>query len=419
MLHSAIGRVQRHTFKDGGSKQDVLVSEFAATDVVDGDEDEHLAGDTGRDDHDEGATIDLCRYRDNVESRDKGHKHLDNTSEVSAGGSKVGSQLNSRSREGCWARDAVLTGGQISLGSVSSHDGTFSGSGLAGNGSAFSGFGGSAGSSKISSGGSKVGSGSSQVGGACYAGFKRGLEGGGGSLEALNIGDGGHRKADAGGGEDAERWRDTLASEDILTETSATANDGQAGEGREGQRGVLGRARNDELSSQSEDCIGAERSREWVRGTNRTEADSLDGSVERLHPENGASNTENVLALDERSSTEIGRSADGLEDGRQGNERGNVGDREVVVAGKYRLKTSSQDGLVDDVDVGCFIRGNELQIQEEIVVEPCIQEILQGEDAQGMPVKGILQMLQREGKLENGDINLAQTTAAAAAANVA
>lgn len=89
-----------------------------------------------------------------------------------------------------------------------------------------------------------------------------------------------------------------------------------------------------------------------------------------------------------------------------------VSDREVVLARLNRQDTGGLDCGEEGLDVCVFVRSNELQVQEEILVVSSIEEVLQGESAESASVELILQVLECQSKLKNGDIDIAETALA-------
>lgn len=89
-----------------------------------------------------------------------------------------------------------------------------------------------------------------------------------------------------------------------------------------------------------------------------------------------------------------------------------VSDWEVVLAGLNREGTGTPDCTRERLDVGSLVRGDELKVQEEILVESGVEEVLQGECSEGTAVELILQMLECQSKLKNGDIDIAEATLA-------
>lgn len=108
------GESVEHTFHDRGSEQDVGVTETAASDVDNSDEDEDLATNASGNVDVEATTVELHSDGDDVEAGDEGNKDLDNSAEVVARGTEVGNQPDGRATERSGAAKAVLAGVQAS-----------------------------------------------------------------------------------------------------------------------------------------------------------------------------------------------------------------------------------------------------------------------------------------------------------------
>ena len=106
------------------------------------------------------------------------------------------------------------------------------------------------------------------------------------------------------------------------------------------------------------------------------------------------SNGEDLLRANKGSSTEIGAGANGLQDGADGDEAGDIGDWEVVLARLNWLNASRLDGRNQEVNMGRLVDGNEFEVDKEFFVKACIEEILLLEASESFLVEGILKMFQ-------------------------
>ena len=131
--------------------------------------------------------------------------------------------------------------------------------------------------------------------------------------------------------------------------------------------------------------------------------------MQRLDRENRAGDGEVLLAGDQASSAEVCAGADAFEDGRQSDEARNVSGREGVSASLHRSGASGLDGRREGLNVHLLVVSD---VAEVVVVVGGVTgglEVRQAVVLEGLLVEDILQMLQSQRELEDGNVDVCLT----------
>lgn len=248
-----------------------------------------------------------------------------------------------------------------------------------------------------------VAAGQDEVGLASEAGGDSGAEtgAGGGQLSVGGAGDG-----DPGGVELATGRGDKSVAgggqlNGLAALDGAGGGESNGGECLDGQRGVAGRAADDEGSGQRVDLVEGERGVKGL-GEGRLLLGGADVRVvARLDRQDRASGGEVVLVDNGRSSAEVGADTNTLEDGRDGDERGRVSRGEGVCALGGGGGTGSGQGAGQEADVRVLVVGDLLEVGVEGVGEASGSEGLLGVVLETLAVEGGLKVLQGQGVVED------------------
>ena len=176
------------------------------------------------------------------------------------------------------------------------------------------------------------------------------------------------------------------------------AVDREGGERGEGQLVVGGGAGDDEGGGQGEGGGGVERGAEGVGHGDLVDGGALHAGVQGLDGQDGAGGGEVGFACDQGRAREVGRGADALEDGGQGDEGQYVRVREVVGAGRDGRVAGGGDGGGEEGDVGLLVVRDVLQVVVVVGAIARVLEVLLGEVLQGLLVEDVLEMLKLLGK---------------------
>lgn len=151
---------------------------------------------------------------------------------------------------------------------------------------------------------------------------------------------------------------------------------------------------------------------------------ALERGVDRLGHQDRASDSQVVLAGDQRSGTEVGRSTNTLENGSETQEALGVGVGEGVGASLDGGHTSLLQGTGEELNVVLLIVGDVLKVVVVVATVTCniisfmqlprsrhishtgLLEVLSGELLQDTLVENVLEVLQSKGKVEDRGINV-------------
>ena len=200
--------------------------------------------------------------------------------------------------------------------------------------------------------------------------------------------------------ESAERgtgWLSGVGKLQVLTNGSlfgVLKSDGR--EGLDVEVGSFG-AGLDELSGQGEDSAGLESSVESGRDWLGARCDTDECLVTGLDSDDGTGSREDVGRVDKGSGTEVGRDTDTFEELGGGNEGGDVGDTEVVLASSDGLVT---EGRLEELNVGDFITTNFEESLSDRWLETGVGKVLGRELLQGVVVEDGLEVLEGQGVLQ-------------------
>ncbi|CCG85186.1 protein of unknown function [Taphrina deformans PYCC 5710] len=193
------------------------------------------------------------------------------------------------------------------------------------------------------------------------------------------------------GGEGAGRLEGEVVAGDVGVGGDARRGEGEAREGLYRQGGVGRGAGDDEGRREGVDLVevegGVERRREGREG--------------ECVPEEGR-----VSCLDGEDRAGGGRHSDTLEHRGEGDKGLDVGVWEVVDTLRDGRGTGCEQGGGEEVDVGRLVLGDLLQILVEGRIVPGGGKLSLGKVGQTLSVKGVLEVLQSEGVVEDDGINV-------------
>ena len=178
----------------------------------------------------------------------------------------------------------------------------------------------------------------------------------------------------------------------------------QSGERHDGEGGVGARAGGDEGRGEGVHGVEAEGGAVRVRGGDFAQVEALDGGVEGFGDEDGPRDAEVGLAGDEAGAAEVGGCADALEHRGEGDEGFGVRVGELVRAGRDGFGARGGDGRGEELDVLFFVVGDVFEVVVVGRAEAGVEEGLLRHALNAAFVKGVLQMLEREGILEDVEV---------------
>lgn len=185
---------------------------------------------------------------------------------------------------------------------------------------------------------------------------------------------------------------------DCVTWLDDGLTEGETWEGNDWQGSVGAWAAGDERSGQGVGLVEVQGNIVWSSGRVGQGSRGLDpGRVSSLGGQDGTSGGEVGPAGDVGSSSEVGRDTDTFEELGGGNEGGDVGDTEVVLASSDGLVT---EGRLEELNVGDFITTNFEESLSDRWLETGVGKVLGRELLQGVVVEDGLEVLEGQGVLQ-------------------